>query len=77
MQVPSTIPIIALAFVYQNVVPVVVQNLGGDRGKVGACLPACLPACVCLPVCVPACLPAAADVGYALISGAGGGAPSL
>jgi tyrosine-specific transport protein len=40
--VPGTLPIIALAFVYQNVVPVVVKDLEGDMGKV----------CVCVCVCV-------------------------
>ncbi|KAL9234834.1 hypothetical protein vseg_009659 [Gypsophila vaccaria] len=32
--VPSSIPVIALAFVYQNVVPVLCTNLEGDRSKV-------------------------------------------
>ncbi|GFH18192.1 uncharacterized protein HaLaN_14951 [Haematococcus lacustris] len=33
--VPHTLPVMALAFVYQNVVPVVVKELEGDPGKVG------------------------------------------
>lgn len=34
--VPSTLPVIALAFVYQNVVPVITANLGQDAKKVTA-----------------------------------------
>eukprot|EP00873_Tetraselmis_striata_P035180 jgi/Tetstr1/455444/TSEL_042273.t1 len=33
-EVPGTLPVIALAFVFQNVVPVIVTNLEGDIGKV-------------------------------------------
>jgi tyrosine-specific transport protein len=32
--VPDTLPVIALAFVYQNVVPVITSNLEGDATKV-------------------------------------------
>ena len=32
--VPATLPVISLAFVYHNVVPVVVSNLEGDVAKV-------------------------------------------
>lgn len=32
--VPATLPVVALAFVYHNVVPVVVQALDGDAGRV-------------------------------------------
>lgn len=35
-EVPGTLPVIALAFVFQNVVPVIVTNLEGDIGKVRA-----------------------------------------
>lgn len=36
--VPATLPVVALAFVYHNVVPVVVQALGADRRKVTAAI---------------------------------------
>lgn len=36
--VPHTLPVMALAFVYQNVVPVVVKELEGDPGKIRASL---------------------------------------
>ncbi|KAJ9508016.1 hypothetical protein QJQ45_021351 [Haematococcus lacustris] len=36
--VPHTLPVLALAFVYQNVVPVVVKELEGDPGKIRASL---------------------------------------
>jgi tyrosine-specific transport protein len=32
--VPDTLPVVALAFVYQNIVPVIVSNLEGDATKV-------------------------------------------
>jgi len=32
--VPATLPVVALAFVYHNVVPVLVNALGGDKGKI-------------------------------------------
>jgi tyrosine-specific transport protein len=34
----GALPVIALAFVYQNVVPVIVSSLEGDIGKVRAAL---------------------------------------
>lgn len=36
---PSCLPVIALSFVYHNVVPVIVQNLNADAGKVGGMFP--------------------------------------
>jgi tyrosine-specific transport protein len=36
--VPSTLPVVALAFVFHNVVPVVVQALEGDRRKVSTAI---------------------------------------
>jgi hypothetical protein len=33
--VPDALPVLALAFVYQNVAPVVATGLGGEPGKVG------------------------------------------
>ena len=47
--VPATLPVVSLAFVFQNIVPVIVTNLEGDIGKVGslslidALLPSALP----------------------------------
>lgn len=32
--VPDALPVIALAFVYQNVVPVIATSLEGDIGKI-------------------------------------------
>mmetsp|Transcript_24549 Transcript_24549/g.58353 ORF Transcript_24549/g.58353 Transcript_24549/m.58353 type:complete len:344 (-) Transcript_24549:77-1108(-) len=34
--VPATLPVISLAFVFQNIVPVIVSNLEGDIGKASA-----------------------------------------